>query len=405
VTQSGNNPDSAFELIPPGTRFTDLDEGFKTFGGGRLCGARVGYETWGRLNAARDNAALILGEMSASAHAASHFVDPKKGWWEDFIGRRRVIDTEDWYVICVAPLGGCFCSTGPASINPKTGSRYNLTFPKVSIEDIADSAAIAVRSLGVTQLACVIGTLMGGMSALSLLDRHPDVARSHINICGAIAASPFAIALRSMQRRAILTDPMWKGGEYVFRDAPASGTGPARRLGTLSCRSQQERDSRFGRSKVSAVVPGLKCDFGPEFMFEEYLGHQADRFLGTYGSNCHLYLSKAIDQFDLGNCDLAGLDGAFSRIRLDNALVIGSTSDMLFPPHQQDELAAGLRCRGRPTESISILKMYGHDAFLNDIQDFADAIENFFAGDYSSCTCAPRQSDALTFSKITEGLQ
>src|SRR5688500_1402778 len=170
------------EFIPPGTRFFALSSPFPMKRGGALRDARVAYETWGTLNAARDNAVLIVTGLSPDAHAAANAGNPEAGWWEAMLGPGKPIDSDRWFVICVNSLGSCKGSTGPASVNPDTGDLYRLTFPDLSIEDIADAAVHVVRTLGIGQLACVIGNSMGGMTALALLSRHPDFARSHINI-------------------------------------------------------------------------------------------------------------------------------------------------------------------------------------------------------------------------------
>ena len=188
------------EFIPPGTRWFDLPSPFPMKRGGALHGARIAYETWGRLNPARDNAVLIVTGLSPDAHAASNDGNPEPGWWEAMLGPGKPIDTDRWFVLCVNSLGSCKGSTGPASSNPETGTLYRLDFPELSIEDGADASVAVVRGLGIERLACVIGNSMGGMTALALLQRHPGIARSHVNISGAARALPFSIAIRSLQR-------------------------------------------------------------------------------------------------------------------------------------------------------------------------------------------------------------
>nr|MBP6798767.1 alpha/beta fold hydrolase [Luteimonas sp.] len=219
------------EFIPPGTRFVDLPSPFAMKRGGELRGARVAYETWGTLDAARGNAVLIVTGLSPDAHAASNDADPDPGWWEAMLGPGRPIDTDRWFVVCVNSLGSCKGSTGPASIDPATGTPYRLRFPDVSIEDIADAAAHVVRALGIERLACVVGNSMGGMTALALLARHPGIARAHVNISGSARALPFSIAVRSLQREAIRLDPNWSNGDYDEATYPESGMRIARKLG------------------------------------------------------------------------------------------------------------------------------------------------------------------------------
>ena len=202
------------EFIPPGTLFADLPSPFPMKRGGELHGARIAYETWGTLNAARDNAVLVVTGLSPDAHAAANAGNPAEGWWEAMLGPGKPIDSDRWFVICVNSLGSCKGSTGPASVNPDTGDLYRLAFPDLSIEDIADAAVHVARALGAEQLACVIGNSMGGMTALALLLRHPGIARTHLNISGAAHALPFSIAIRSLQREAIRLDPKWNHGRY-----------------------------------------------------------------------------------------------------------------------------------------------------------------------------------------------
>lgn len=210
------------EFIPTGTRFHALPSPLPMKRGGVLHQARVAYETWGTLDADHGNAVLIVTGLSPNAHAAANAGNPEPGWWEAMVGPGKPIDTERWFVVCVNSLGSCKGSTGPASIDPATGAPYRLSFPELSIEDVADAAADVVRALGIAQLACLIGNSMGGMTALALLLRHPGIARSHINISGSAQALPFSIAIRSLQREAIRLDPHWNGGHYDDVQYPES---------------------------------------------------------------------------------------------------------------------------------------------------------------------------------------
>src|SRR5690606_4554894 len=231
---------SEYEFIPPGTRFHALPSPFPMKRGGALHGARVAYETWGTLAPDAGNAVLVLTGLSPDAHAASGPHDPEPGWWEPMLGPGKPIDTSRWFVICVNALGSCKGSTGPASLDPATGDLYRLSFPELSIEDVADAAASVVRGLGIDRLACVVGNSMGGMTALGLLLRHPGIARSHVNISGSARALPFSIAVRSLQREAIRLDPNWNGGSYDHDTWPESGMRIARKLGVITYRSALE---------------------------------------------------------------------------------------------------------------------------------------------------------------------
>jgi homoserine O-acetyltransferase/serine/homoserine O-acetyltransferase len=366
------------EFIPPATRFVGLPDGFPMKRGGTLHGARIAYETFGQLNAERDNAVLILTGLSPDAHAASQPEDPSAGWWEAMLGPGKPIDTDRWHVICVNSLGSCKGSTGPPSVDPATGEPYRLDFPALSIEDIADAAAFTVRALGFEQLACVIGVSMGGMSALALLARHPDLARSHINISGAVQALPFSIAIRSLQREAIRSDPQWNDGRYGQECYPERGMVIARKIGMTTYRSAREWDERFGRAKSKADQADHNS-FGSEFAVEVYLDHHAHRFVRRFDPNSYLYLSRCMDWFDLGEpCDGSTAE-ALSRLRVEKALVMGVQTDILFPVQQQQHIADGLRASGADVEFVSLESDKGHDAFLVDIDRFGPPTAKFLS--------------------------
>ncbi|GAB3516344.1 homoserine O-acetyltransferase MetX [Pseudoxanthomonas daejeonensis] len=373
--------DQTHEFIPPGSRFHALPSPFPMKRGGALHGARVAYETWGALDAQRGNAVLIVTGLSPDAHAAASAADPLPGWWEAMLGPGKPIDSDRWFVICVNSLGSCKGSTGPASVDPATGAPYRLSFPEVSIEDIADAAAEVVRGLGIERLACVIGNSMGGMTALALLSRHPGIARSHINISGSARALPFSIAVRSLQREAIRLDPNWNHGDYDDATYPESGMRIARKLGVITYRSALEWDGRFGRVRLdeSHVLGdgGGEDPFGLEFQVESYLEGHARRFVRRFDPNCYLYLSRSMDWFDLaehaGGDVLAGL----AKIRVERAVAIGASTDILFPVQQQEEVAEGLARGGAQAEFIGMDSPQGHDAFLVDFDRFGPAVRGF----------------------------
>ena len=374
------------EFIPPGTRFVALPDPFPMRRGGALHGARVAYETWGVLNAARDNAVLILTGLSPDAHAAASDANPEAGWWEAMVGPGKPIDTDRWFVVCVNSLGSCKGSTGPASVDPATGAPYRLAFPELSIEDGAEAALCVVRELGIDRLACVVGNSMGGMTALALLVRHPGIARSHINISGAARALPFSIAIRSLQREAIRLDPQWNGGDYDDDHYPESGMRMARKLGVITYRSALEWDGRFGRVRLDSDRADDE-PFGLEFEVESYLEAHARRFVRRFDPNCDLYLSRSMDWFDLGDyCERRGgpSDGqtraGLAKIKVEKALAIGVHTDILFPLQQQQEIADGLRDGGAQARFVPLESPQGHDAFLVDIARFGPAVRSFLDG-------------------------
>ena len=366
------------EFIPPGTQWFQLPSPFPMKRGGELHGARLAYETWGRLDTCGSNAILILPGMSPDAHAASNAGNPSPGWWEWMLGPGKPIDTDHWFVICVNPLGSCKGSTGPASRNPATDAPYRLDFPELSIEDGADAAAALVRGIGIERLACVIGNSMGAMSALALLDRHPGISRTHISICGATRALPFSIAIRSLQREAIRNDPDWNHGQYDDQHYPENGMRMARKLGVITYRSALEWDGRFGRVRLDGDDREDDAPFAAEFEVEGYLEAHARRFVHRYDPNSYLYLSRSMDWFDLGEGNDGDAIRALSRLRgVERALVLGVKTDILFPIQQQEEIANGLRRASIETRFLPLPSPQGHDAFLVDADRFAPAVTGF----------------------------
>ncbi|MGN0859915.1 MAG: homoserine O-acetyltransferase [Stenotrophomonas sp.] len=364
------------EFIPPGSRFHPLPSPLPLKRGGLLHGARVAFETWGTLDATHSNAILIVTGLSPDAHAASHADNPEAGWWEPMLGPGKAIDTDRWFVICVNSLGSCKGSTGPASTNPATGQAWRLDFPELSIEDIADAAVAVVRAQGIERLACLIGNSMGGMTALALLQRHPGIARGHINISGSAQALPFSIAIRSLQREAIRLDPAWNNGNYDAASYPEAGMRIARKLGVITYRSALEWDGRFGRVRLDSEA-GDDDPFGMEFQVESYLEGHARRFVRRFDPNCYLYLGRAMDWFDLGEYAGGDVDAALAALPLDKALAIGANTDILFPVHQQEQIAQGLAAGGCDAQFIGLDSPQGHDAFLVDFARFCPPIRAF----------------------------
>lgn len=355
------------------TRITALPSPFPLHRGGELRSAVIAYETWGTLSAARDNAILIVTGMSPSAHAASNPDDPAPGWWEPMIGRERTLDTARYFIICVNSLGSCKGSTGPASPHPDDKEPYRLRFPSISIEDIADGAAAVARALGITRLRAVIGPSMGGMTAQAMALRYPSLVPNLIVMSCAARSSAFAIALRSLQRQIVRADPGWNQGNYARAADVASGMGLARKLGVATYRSPQEWRERFGRTRL----PTRDSDpFASEFQIESYLDSHARRWVGGFDPNSYLYLSRAMDWFDL--TDYAPtVAGACRLMAVEHALVIGVATDILFPVEQQEEIAESLSEAGAKVDYQSLPSIQGHDAFLVDIPRFAPVMARF----------------------------
>jgi homoserine O-acetyltransferase len=354
-----------------------LEQPLRLFRGGVIEQPVVAYETWGRLNGARDNTVLLFTGLSPSAHAASSAADPKPGWWESMIGEGKPIDTSRYFVVCVNSLGSPYGSSSPASVEPRTGRPYGISFPEIVVEDIATAGREALRTLGIERVVAVIGPSLGGMTVLAYCALFPGEVDSVVTISGAARASPFAIALRSLQREMVRSDPAWRGGNYEAGRGPRLGLRLARKLGTITYRSADEWDQRFGRRRVPETA-GISGDFRPQFEVEAYLEHQAQRFSDLFDANAYLYLSRAMDQFDLADHGGGSLAAAFEKFKVRRALVIGVETDMLFPIHQQREIADHLRAAGRAAvEFHAFPSLQGHDAFLVDLARFEPAIGNF----------------------------
>jgi homoserine O-acetyltransferase len=353
------------------------DGQFRMHRAGYLESPVLAYETWGTLNEARDNAILIFTGLSPSAHASSCAEDPTPGWWEDMIGTGLPLDTDRFFVICVNSLGSCFGSTGPASVNPKTGHRYRLSFPVLTLEDVAESAGFVVKELGIDVLHTVVGCSMGGMSGLAFCVRHPDRVRAFISISSGTRALPFSIAVRSLQREMIRFDPKWKKGQYDVGDPPVTGQRLARKLGMITYRSAEEWVQRFGRER-STDHARIEDQFVAEFTIESYLENVARKFTGAFDPNCYLYLSHASDLFDLAEYG-GSLASGFRRLRLERALVIGVRTDILFPIDQQRELARGISGVCKDTQLAELDCIRGHDSFLVDMDAFRPVICDFLA--------------------------
>jgi homoserine O-acetyltransferase len=353
-----------------------LPDPFPLYRGGVLRQAHIAYECWGQLNAARDNAVLLFTGLSPSAHAAANERDPTPGWWQRIVGPGLALDSDRYFIVCVNSLGSCFGSTGAASINPASGERYRLDFPEIAVEDIARAAYDTLRALGIERPDVVIGASLGGMSAIAFAAQFPDAARRLICISGSAAASPFAIALRSVQREAILRDPDWQGGQYPPEKPPRSGMRLARKLGTITYRSAAEWKTRFGREPIAGNTHPVS-QFAPHFTVESYLESQAERFLRVFDANCYLYLSSAMDRFDLA--EHGGSYAAALREVSASVLVIGVESDMLFAIEEQAAIADAFRHNGTPTHFARLPSVEGHDAFLVDIPRFEAEIRRFLA--------------------------
>lgn len=365
--------------MPDARQYFELPSPFALTRGGTLPAARIAFETWGQLNHARDNAVLILPGMSPDAHAAANADDPDAGWWEAMVGPDKPIDSNRFFVVCINSLGSDKGSTGPASPHPDTGELWRLDFPALTLEDVANAAhALIHDGLGIDCLAALVGCSMGGMAALAYMLQHPDSVRTHISVNTAPQAQPFAIGIRSLQREAIRMDANWKNGHYDAEEYPVAGMKIARKLGVITYRSAMEWNGRFARIRLD---PEEQADepFGFEFQVESYLEYHARRFTGTFDPNCYLYLTRASDWFDVADYGNGDVLTGLQRIRIDKALVVGATTDILFPMEQQEQIAQGLQQAGADADIEVIDSPRGHDAFLVDTDSYGRVISQFLA--------------------------
>jgi homoserine O-acetyltransferase len=361
-------PEPHYDRVVEGYHTFEHPEPFHCRWGGRLPRFELAYETWGSLSPRRDNAILLHTGLSASSHARSHERNPVPGWWEEFIGPGRALDTDRFQVICTNLLGGCYGSTGPPSLDPDRGRPYGSDFPILTVGDMVRAQLLLLDHLGIERLHASLGASLGGMQSLEIAARAPERVGRLVSISAALRSYPQSIAMRFVQRQAVMADADWAGGHYYGRSFPHRGQRVAREIGTITYRSGPEWQERFGRRRRGTGPPRLDEDF----QVEGYLTHQADKFCLQYDANSYLYISKAMDLFDLLEEDDDGVPWV-DRVRCP-ALVVGVTTDVLFPVWQQRELAEALEKRGVSVDYVELDSPYGHDTFLVDRERVGSAV-------------------------------
>jgi homoserine O-acetyltransferase len=340
--------------------------------GEKLGPITVAYETYGKLNDQRSNAVLILHALSGDAHAAGfHKGDEKPGWWDDMIGPGRAFDTNRYFIICSNVLGGCKGTTGPSSINPRTEKKYGLDFPIISISDMVNVQKRLIDHLEIDRLLSVAGGSMGGMQALEWLTAHPERLKSAVVIATAAKHSPQQIAFHEVGRQAIMADPHWKDGHYYGGLPPARGLSVARMIGHITYMSEISMAEKFGR-RLSGNGKPHKLSIG--FEVEEYLHNRGDHFVKRFDANSYLYITKAIDSFDVSR----GKE-LYEVFRKNEAkvLVLGFKSDWLYPASQSKEIVKACKLAGVDTTYCEIDSTYGHDAFLLEVEEETHLIKHF----------------------------
>ena len=336
-------------------------ETFHFEAGGQIPELTLRYETYGHLNEAKDNAVLICHALTGNHHCAGvHSMDERKqGWWNFMVGPGKPIDTSRYYVICSNVLGGCSGSTGPESINPETGKRYSLDFPKLTVGDMVNAQALLIDHLGIDKLHAVIGGSMGGMQTLQWITAYPDRVGRYIALACCARHNAQAIAFNDTGRQAIISDPTWQEGNYPDGTQPAEGLSVARMMAHITYLSDVGMEAKFGRKRRSQ---GAEEHFDIEFEVESYLRYQGQAFVSRFDANTYLYLTKALDRFDLHGPENS-LDITLRDVQAAG-LLVGFTSDWLYPPQGNREVVEALLRIGKDATYAELAMDAGHDSFL-----------------------------------------
>ena len=361
-------------------RFTIPAPGVPLESGASFGPVEVTYEIYGELNSERSNAILLLHAFSGDAHAAGvHSRDDRRpGWWDPMIGSGRAFDTDEYCVICSNVLGGCQGTTGPSSTDPETGTPYALRFPVITIGDMVNVQRRLIDHLEIDQLLAVVGGSMGGMQALEWAVSHPDRVRAAIILASTARASAQAIAFNAVGRNAIMSDDRWNGGDYYDGELPARGLAIARMVGHITYLSDESMHAKFGRRLQRREQYGF--DFSDQFQVESYLEYKGDTFVGRFDANSYIYLSKAIDYFDLG-AQYGSLDAAMARTS-GRLLVVSFTSDWLYPTYQSKEIVYALMRAGKDVSYTELSCPFGHDSFLLETERQTPLLRSFLASTY-----------------------
>ncbi len=344
--------------------------------GGCLPEVTLLYETYGRLNAAKDNAVLLCHALSGDSHVARHDGRDDPGWWDIAVGPGKCIDTDKYFVICPNVLGGCRGTTGPNSINPATGQPYGQDFPIITIADMVEAQKLLIDFLGIEQLIAVIGGSMGGMHVLQWAYAHPEKLRGAIALATACRLTSQALAFDVIARNAIRRDPCFRDGDYYQQEnGPQVGLALARMLGHITYLSPESMRQKFEADRLSPR--DVQTQFEKTFSVGSYLAHQGDKFVERFDANSYLTLSMAMDLFDLGNThnDLV----ATLQSSLCDWLVVSYTSDWLFPPEQSRRIVDALLAAGKTVSYCNVNSSCGHDAFLleDNLPSYGELIRSF----------------------------
>jgi homoserine O-acetyltransferase len=362
-----------------------------------LPGFTLRYETYGRLDAARDNTIVICHALSGDHHCAGihALTDRKPGWWNNLIGPGKAVDTNRFFVLCANVLGGCQGSSGPLSIDPVTGRPFGLAFPFVTVRDMVRAQKLLCDHLGLSSLYAVVGGSMGGMQVLQWGIEYPAFVQRLIPLATTARESAQAIAFNEVGRQAIMQDPEWHHGEYAGSGGPHVGLAIARMMAHITYLSDQSMDQKFGRRKTAgaAVSPSRKPDvaghaspatapaasaaytFDVQFEVESYLRHQGESFINRFDANSYLYITRALDHFDLAAA-YGSLEQAFAAVEAET-LCVAFTSDWLFPPAQNREFVLALLRTGKRASYAELTTSLGHDSFLLESEELYALVRSF----------------------------
>jgi homoserine O-acetyltransferase len=331
----------------------------------------LAYETYGQLNSDKSNAILVVHALSGDAHVAGwHAEDKDPGWWDNMVGPGKALDTSKYFVICSNVIGGCKGSTGPSSSDPKTQKPYALSFPMITIADMVRAQKQLIEHLGIEKLLSVIGGSMGGMQVLQWVAAYPKNLRSVIPIATALKHSPQQIAFDEVGRQAVMADPAWNQGNYYGKEKPERGLAVARMIGHITYMSDKSMEEKFSRRLKDN---NYSFKFITDFEVEGYLKYRGDNFVRRFDANSYLYITKAMDYFDLSQDKLIPKDRKID-VRF---LVIAFKSDWLYPAYQSQEIVRQLKIKGADATYCEINSTYGHDAFLLEVEEETRLIKPF----------------------------
>jgi homoserine O-acetyltransferase len=338
----------------------------------------LAYETYGELNAEKTNAILVTHALSGDAHVAGfHEGDKEPGWWDMMVGPGKAFDTNKYFVICSNIIGGCRGSTGPSSINPETNQPYALDFPIITVADMVNAQRHLIDYLGIKKLLCVAGGSLGGMQVLQWVASYPEKLSSAIPIATSLKHSPQQIAFDEVGRQAVMADPDWRQGSYYGHGQPEKGLAVARMIGHITYMSEQSMEEKFSRRLKDR---DYSFKFTADFEVEGYLRYRGDNFVKRFDANSYLYITKAMDYFDVSGEKFLP-KGKHYNIRF---LVIAFKSDWLYPSSQSQEIVRQLKIRHMDATYCEIKSTYGHDAFLIEKDEETHLIKHFLKKTYET---------------------